>query len=61
MGPELTGLEQVMSVGNAYIAFSQLSPVYFDIVARCALREVNTHRPRCQRDRMPGLGDESSP
>jgi AcrR family transcriptional regulator len=36
------GLDQIVSVGRAYIAFSQEFPVYFDIMARCELREVNT-------------------
>ena len=34
-----TGLEQMMAVGRAYVAFSQEFPVYFDIVSRCELRE----------------------
>jgi len=37
-----TGLDQITAIGRAYIAFSQEFPVYFDIVARCELREVNT-------------------
>jgi AcrR family transcriptional regulator len=36
------GLDQVTAIGRAYIAFSQEFPVYFDILARCELREVNT-------------------
>jgi TetR/AcrR family transcriptional regulator len=37
-----TGLDQITAIGRAYIAFSQEFPVYFDSVARCELREVNT-------------------
>jgi len=36
------GLDQITAIGRAYIAFSQEFPVYFDILARCELREVNT-------------------
>jgi len=36
------GLDQIVGIGRAYIAFSQEFPVYFDILARCELREVNT-------------------
>jgi len=36
------GLDQILGIGRAYIAFSQEFPVYFDIMARCELREVNT-------------------
>jgi AcrR family transcriptional regulator len=36
------GLEQIVAIGRAYIAFSQEFPVYFDIQSRCELREVNT-------------------
>jgi AcrR family transcriptional regulator len=36
------GLDQIVGIGRAYIAFSQEFPVYFDIQSRCELREVNT-------------------
>jgi AcrR family transcriptional regulator len=36
------GLDQMVGIGRAYVAFSQEFPVYFDILARCELREVNT-------------------
>jgi AcrR family transcriptional regulator len=36
------GLDQMLGIGRAYIAFAQEFPVYFDILARCELREVNT-------------------
>jgi len=32
-----TGLEQIVALGRAYIAFSREFPVYFDIMARCEL------------------------
>ena len=35
------GLDQMTAIGRAYIAFSQEFPVYFDIMARCELREAN--------------------
>jgi len=35
------GLDQVIALGRAYIAFSEAYPVYFDIMARCQLREVS--------------------
>jgi AcrR family transcriptional regulator len=31
------GLDQVLGMGRAYIAFSQEFPVYFDVMARCEL------------------------
>jgi hypothetical protein len=36
------GLDQIVGIGRAYIAFSQEFPVYFDILSRCELREPNT-------------------
>ena len=39
------GLDRVHAVGEAYIAFVEECPVYFDILARCGLREVNTKDP----------------
>src|SRR5262249_13756871 len=36
------GRDQGMAVGRAYIAFSEAHPVYFDIMARCQLREVSS-------------------
>lgn len=36
------GLDQILGVGRAYIAFSQEFPVYFDVLSRCELREVST-------------------
>jgi AcrR family transcriptional regulator len=41
-GRHKSGLDQIVAIGRAYIAFSQEFPVYFDIMARCELREVNT-------------------
>lgn len=35
------GLDQMVAIGRAYIAFSQEFPVHFDIMARCELREVD--------------------
>lgn len=36
------GLDQIIAMSRAYVRFSQDFPVYFDIMARCSLREVNT-------------------
>ena len=35
------GIDQVIAIGRTYIAFSEAYPVYFDIMARCQLREVS--------------------
>ncbi|MBS0367480.1 MAG: TetR/AcrR family transcriptional regulator [Proteobacteria bacterium] len=40
-----TGLDQITAIGRAYIAFSQEFPVYFDIMARCELRERDMENP----------------
>jgi TetR/AcrR family transcriptional regulator len=39
------GLEKIRAVGEAYIGFSEDFPVYFNILARCGLHEVNTTNP----------------
>ena len=39
------GLEKVHAVGEAYVAFAEECPIYFNILARCALRGVNTKDP----------------
>ena len=54
---EMTGLEQVIGAGKAYVTFSQQFPVYFDIVARCSLREVNTTDPGANEVACHGIGD----
>lgn len=36
------GLDQILGIGRAYIAFSQEFPVYFEVLSRCELREVST-------------------
>jgi len=48
------GLDQMLAIGRAYIAFSQEFPVYYDIKTRCDMREVNPSDPSpneaaCQR------------
>jgi AcrR family transcriptional regulator len=42
---EQLGLDKVYAIGEAYIVFAEECPVYFDILARCALRELNTTDP----------------
>jgi AcrR family transcriptional regulator len=49
------GLDQMIGIGRAYIAFSQEFPVYFDVKTRCDLREVNPsdatpNEEACQRE-----------
>jgi AcrR family transcriptional regulator len=41
-GSHGAGLEQVLAMTRTYVRFSQDFPVYFDIMARCSLREVKT-------------------
>jgi AcrR family transcriptional regulator len=36
-----SGLDQIIAIGRAYIAFAQEFPVYFDIKSRCDVREAN--------------------
>jgi TetR/AcrR family transcriptional regulator len=42
---KVLGLEKIHAVGEAYITFAEELPVYFDILARCGMREVNTTDP----------------
>jgi AcrR family transcriptional regulator len=56
------GLDKVYAVGEAYVAFAEECPVYFDVLARCGLREVNTKDPganelACQKIGEVMLGD----
>jgi AcrR family transcriptional regulator len=44
-GSKQRGLERVHAMGEAYVNFAEQFPVYFDILARCGLREVNTDDP----------------
>jgi hypothetical protein len=39
------GLDKIYAVGEAYVIFAEECPVYFDILARCGLRAVNTTDP----------------
>jgi AcrR family transcriptional regulator len=43
------GLDQLVAIGRAYIAFSQEFPVYFEVMARCEL-----HSPEPQADTNEG-------
>jgi AcrR family transcriptional regulator len=51
------GLEKILAVGEAYIGFSQEFPVYFDILARCGLREVNLKDPGANELACQAVGD----
>jgi TetR/AcrR family transcriptional regulator len=51
------GLEQIAAVSRAYIDFSQEHPVYFDIITRCELREVNTVDPSANEAACQSAGD----
>ena len=47
------GLDQVLGMGRAYIAFSQEFPVYFDVLARCELvsrndNEADSNQTACK-------------
>lgn len=37
VGRQKRGLDQIVAIGRAYIAFSQEFPVYFEVMARCEL------------------------
>ncbi len=37
------GLDQVLGMGRAYIAFSQEFPVYFEVMARCEMVSQDNH------------------
>ena len=37
VGRQKRGLDQLIAIGRAYVAFSQEFPVYFEVVARCEL------------------------
>ena len=52
------GLDKVYAVGEAYIAFAEECPVYFDILARCGLREVNTKDPGANELACQTVGEE---
>jgi len=41
VGRQKRGLDQLVAIGRAYIAFSQEFPVYFEVVARCELVTPN--------------------
>ncbi len=49
------GMEQLVAIGRAYIAFSQEFPVYFEVMARCELispepdGRLPTKAPSCPR------------
>jgi AcrR family transcriptional regulator len=48
------GLDQVLGMGRAYLAYSQEFPVYFEVMARCELliedepREENSNQEACR-------------
>jgi len=52
------GLDQVIALGRAYIAFSEAHPVYFDIMARCQLREVSGGDVPANELAVEAAGDE---
>jgi AcrR family transcriptional regulator len=52
------GLDKVVAVGEAYIAFSQEQPVYFDILARRGLRAANTENPGAYELACQAIGDK---
>ena len=52
------GLDQVIALGRAYVAFSEAHPVYFDIMARCQLREVSDGDVPANELAVEAAGDE---
>lgn len=42
VGKHGRGLEQLIAIGHAYIAYSREQPVYFDVLARCELISPDT-------------------
>jgi AcrR family transcriptional regulator len=52
------GLDQVTAIGRAYIAFAQEFPVYFDILARCELREVDAAQASPSEAACREVGDQ---
>jgi AcrR family transcriptional regulator len=52
------GLDKVYAIGEAYIVFAEECPVYFDILARCALRELNTTDPGSNELSCQVIGEE---
>ncbi|MBS0581261.1 MAG: TetR/AcrR family transcriptional regulator [Proteobacteria bacterium] len=51
------GLDKVVAIGEAYIAFSQEQPVYFDILARRGLRAANAENPGAYELACQAIGD----
>jgi AcrR family transcriptional regulator len=51
------GLDQVIALGRAYIAFSETYPVYFDIMARCQLREGTSENVPANELAVQAAGD----
>ncbi|HVY83276.1 MAG TPA: TetR/AcrR family transcriptional regulator [Steroidobacteraceae bacterium] len=41
VGRQKRGLDQIVAIGRAYIAFSQEFPVYFEVIARCEMVSPN--------------------
>lgn len=52
------GLDQVIALGRAYITFSEAYPVYFDIMARCQLREGTTGTVPANELAVQAAGDD---
>jgi len=40
------GLDQLVAIGHAYVAYSREQPVYFDVTARCELISPDTSNPQ---------------
>jgi AcrR family transcriptional regulator len=51
------GLDKVHAMGEAYIDFAEQHPVYFDILSRCGLREVNTRDPGLNESACQSIGE----
>lgn len=51
------GLDQMVAIGRAYIAFSQEFPVYFDVMARCELHTPDTQQMEANEQACLTKGD----
>ncbi len=55
---EQRGIDQVRSIGRAYIAFSREHPFYFAILTRCEMRSPGGSGAQTNEDRSMARGDE---
>jgi AcrR family transcriptional regulator len=51
------GIDQLIAIGRAYVAFSQEFPVYFSVLGRCELRSPEEPSPDANAGGWAGNGD----